>query len=153
MTNPETPAASDTSALGREWITLQNNFERYERGGLQIKLTALVLWSLGLALLVDPAILTGAVVLLLWLQEGIYRTYQGRLGVRIVRIEGQLKQDAPASPFQLHSEWLTLRPGFVGLLAEYARSALRPTVAFPYAVLLAIDIGLLFVQPIQGDFG
>jgi len=37
---------------------------------------------------------------------------------------------------QLHSEWAAQRPGVIGLLAGYAASACRPTVAFPYAPLL-----------------
>jgi hypothetical protein len=45
----------------------------------------------------------------------------------------------------LHSEWLASRSGVPGLLREYAVSALRPTVAFPYAVLLLL-LGLLVVM-------
>lgn len=141
------PVLSAAPHLGQEWITLQNNYEQYEKGGLLIKLSGVVLWAFGLALLVNPEFLTGIVVLLLWLQEGIYRTYQGRLGARILQIETLLKQDAPATPFQLHSEWLATRPGVVGLLMEYAKSALRPTVAFPYGVLLLVNLVMFLTQP------
>ena len=41
---------------------------------------------------------------------------------------------------QLHSQWLAQRPGTFGLLQEYARSALRPTVAFPYPLLLVLAV-------------
>jgi hypothetical protein len=37
---------------------------------------------------------------------------------------------------QLHSEWMVNRPGTLSLIASYAVSACRPTVAFPYVPLL-----------------
>lgn len=120
--------------LGQEWITLQNNFEQYEKGGLLLKLLAIVLCAAGFALALHE-VLIGALLLVLWLQEGVYRTYQARLGTRILRIEQGIVSGERAA-FQLHSEWLASRPGLFGLLAEYGRSALRPTVAFPYAILL-----------------
>ena len=132
-------------ALGLEWVTLQNNIERYENGGLALKLIALGLTVLGLGLNF-PLLLISAVVLLIWLQEGIYRTFQTRLGQRIVQVEAMVRQlgltnlDAAPSAFQLHSEWLANRPGGLGLIREYLASAVRPTVAFPYAVVL---LGLL----------
>jgi hypothetical protein len=61
--------------------------------------------------------------------------------MRILRIEQGVKTGEGVA-FQLHSEWLASRSGMLGLLREYAVSALRPTVAFPYAVLLLL-IGLL----------
>jgi hypothetical protein len=81
-------------------------------------------------------------VLVMWVQEGIFRTYQSRLGKRILRIEQLLKQASPESSFgyQLHSEWQLSRPGFGGLLAEYGKSMSRPTVAFPHIVLILIVI-------------
>ncbi|MDP2788270.1 MAG: hypothetical protein Q8O79_09390 [Pseudomonadota bacterium] len=132
---------TDNAALGQEWIALQNNHEQYEKGALLIKLLAVVLCAVGFALALHE-VLIGALLLVLWLQEGIYRTSQARLGVRILRIEQGLKTGENAA-FQLHSEWLASRPGLFGLLAEYAASALRPTVAFPYAVLLLMIVLLV----------
>jgi hypothetical protein len=133
MINPE---------LGQEWATLQNNYEQYEKGALLIKLLAVLLCAVGFALALHEVVI-GALLLVLWLQEGIFRTSQSRLGVRILRIErGVASGDGLAC--QLHSEWLASRPGMFGLLAEYVASALRPTVAFPYAVLLLM-IGVLVV--------
>jgi len=45
---------------------------------------------------------------------------------------------ASSEAMQLHSEWLQQRPGSLGLLLEYLKSALRPTVALPYPILLAL---------------
>jgi hypothetical protein len=127
--------------LSQEWTTLQDNHERYETGGLLLKLAGVAIWGVGMAW-GRHELLVNLLVLILWIQEGVYRTFQARLGVRILRIEALLgRDDAEGAAFQLHSEWLANRPGVAGLLAEYGKSALRPTVAFPYAVLLLIGLG------------
>lgn len=126
----------NTAALGLEWSTLQNNYEQAERNALLVKLAAVVLCVAGYALGV-PYELIGGTALLLWVQESLCRTSQARLGERIVRVEALVKNAAPASAAcQLHTEWLASRKGSVGLLGEYAAHALRPTMAFPYAVLV-----------------
>ena len=127
----------DSNALGHEWAILQNNHEQYERSSLLIKLAAIGLFLACLALSLD-VVIAMLLLLVVWVQEAIFRTSQARLGARIVRIEQLIQQgsaDAPA--YQLHSEWLATRPGAAGLLGEYAGNMLRPTVAFPYAVLMA----------------
>lgn len=128
---------TETSALGHEWATLQNNYEQYEKNCLLIKLgsTALFVFCLVAELHTVPA---AATVLILWIQEGIFRTYQSRLGERILRVEKLLRETSPQVVYahQLHTEWQASRPGFGGLLVEYAKSMLRPTVAFPYLVLI-----------------
>ncbi len=147
-------------SLAQEWTTLQTSHERYETGGLLIKLFSVALTVAGFALHLNLKLML-ALVALVWLQEAIYRTFQSRLGRRILRVEqlfeegvqgivqrggqggapGDAKSDAKGdmldAAFQLHSEWLASRPGALGLMAEYARSACRPTVAFPYAVLMS----------------
>lgn len=128
-------------ALSQEWITLQNNHERYETGGLLLKLAGVAIWGVGVAW-GRHELLVNLLVLILWVQEGIYRTFQARLGARILRIEALLGGDgSEGGAFQLHSEWLANRPGMAGLLVEYGKSALRPTVAFPYPALLLIGLG------------
>ena len=133
---------SETTALDHEWATLQNNYEQYEKSSLLIKLAGIALFVSCLALALHVAMAV-AVMLVLWVQEGIFRTYQSRVGDRILRVEQLLKQASPQVAYacQLHTEWQAARPGFGGLLAEYAKSMLRPTVAFPYAVLTLMDIG------------
>lgn len=127
-------------ALLEEWRTLQNNHEQYERGALLLKLAALLAFASGYMLAL-PYELTGGLALLLWVQESIYRTSQARLGTRLARVEQLVQSDAPGtSACQLHTEWLADRAGTAGLLAEYAGHALRPTVAFPYAVLLILEL-------------
>ena len=129
---------SETSALGHEWATLQGNHEQYEKNCLLIKLSSLALFVSCLALALPVAIAL-SLVLILWVQEGICRTSQSRVGERIMRVEHLLREPSPqAAGYQLHTEWQASRPGSGGLLAEYGKSMLRPTVAFPYVVLMAI---------------
>lgn len=127
------------AALQQEWVTLQDNCERYEGASLWIKLLAVVLACAGAGFGLEWWFV-GLFVLVLWLQEGIFKTCQSRLVVRLLQLEGLLAQDAPApgAAFQLHTDWLARRGGTSGLLMEYAASAARPTVAFPYAVLLVV---------------
>lgn len=127
--------------LAQEWTTLQNNHESHERSALVIKLVAVVLlagtWLAGL----DP-LMGCALVLLLWFQESILKTWQSRLAVRLLDIEAMIKRGSQndGQPFQLHSHWLAQRPGLAGLLIEYGQNAIRPTVAFPYAALLLLAV-------------
>ena len=142
-----------TPMLSQEWLALQSQYEQYERGALLIKLVCLVLFATGLMLTFN-LILAALFVLIFWLQEGIFRTYQTRLGSRILQVEAGLKpglhQDGGAcQPFQLHSEWLRTRPSAMGLLCEYAKNAARPTVAFPYLILLLLDVMVFALWKLQ----
>jgi hypothetical protein len=124
--------------LALEWQTLQDNHEQHERNALHIKLTCMVMLMLGLAAHVSLVWL-GFVVALLWVQEGIVKTYQARLSDRLLRVEALLCQ-APTDhgAMQLHTEWQKQRPRGAALITSYALSACRPTVAFPYVPLLII---------------
>ena len=138
MTNANEP-------LGQEWMTLQNNHEHYERGALQLKLVTVV-FAFALLAVNLPALIVALVVAALWLQEGIYLTSQSRLGARLLALEGLIRGDESAVPFQLHTEWQAARPSAGGLLREYLSNALRPTVAYPYIALLVGLIALYLVR-------
>ncbi len=137
---------SNLTPLVQEWTLLQENHERYEHGSLLIKLVAVLLCGLGLALGWHAALVV-VLLPLLWLQEGIYRTSQSRLGARIIGVEAHIRQGGAdgREACQLHTNWQAGRAGVLGLLAEYAGNAARPTVAFPYFVLLLIVAGWQFV--------
>lgn len=138
----------EQSPLDREWITLQDNHEQYEKGCLLIKLFAIALCAVGFMFALHEFVMV-LLLLVLWLQEGIFRTSQARLGVRIMRVENALKdvdsdnESGAIAAFQLHSEWRAARPSGLGLLFEYVSNALRPTVAFPYAALLLLILMLV----------
>lgn len=123
------------NALHHEWLALQAQHERYEALALVVKLAAFAA-----TVLVADNTLVLALLALLWLQDAVLKTFQGRLGDRLLVIEPALKagQDAPA--MQLHSTWLASRPRGVALLGEYLKSALRPTVALPYPLLMALVV-------------
>ena len=124
------------NSLAQEWQTLQGSHEQHERNALLIKLTGLALCVAGLAAHVPLGWLAVAVVLL-WGQEGIIKTYQSRLADRLLVVESLLRDEKPARhAMQLHTDWVKNRPGSAGLIASYAMSACRPTVAFPYLPIL-----------------
>ncbi len=131
MTTPADPDRAQ--ALGQEWQALFRAHEGYEFGALALKLCALILcgvaWGASWLWVLLP---------LLWLQEGVLKTFQSRLSDRLLRVEALLREPAPTgTAFQLHSEWLQQRPGGAALIVEYLKSALRPTVALPYPILLS----------------
>lgn len=76
-----------------------------------------------------------------------FKTYQSRLGERLLHVERLLATtDGSQEPaFQLHSAWLAQRGRTPALLVEYAASACRPTVAFPYGVLVLLGVVLTFL--------
>ncbi|HVR50580.1 MAG TPA: hypothetical protein VMS38_12640 [Pseudorhodoferax sp.] len=130
---------NETQLLGREWAALHRDCEASERSTLWIKLAAVALSVVALALAFD-SVLTLLLVAVLWLQEAIVRTGQARLVARLLRVEALLRTPEPAAgqALQLYSEWAAGRPGALALLGEYLANACRPTVAFPYVALLVL---------------
>ena len=57
---------------------------------------------------------------------------------RLLVIERAIDAGDPAGAFALHSRWQAQRRGVLGLVREYLTSAIRPTVVFPYLVLLVL---------------
>ncbi len=126
--------------FAQEWLALQGQYERYEFGSLSIKLICIAVFAAGVVFGLSSN-LSFVIVSIFWLQEGIYRTLQARLGERLLQIEASLNQELPVlRPFQLHSEWQKKRPGAIGLIFEYLKNSARPTVTFPYLVLLVVNL-------------
>lgn len=127
-----------TDAAAREWAILQPLHEHYERPALIIKLLTVALFGVGVAIDMQAYWLI-LLCLVMWMQEGIFKTCQARLGARLLRLEQWLAGDPAAATlqaFHLHCDWAAQRGGSLGLLLEYLRSARRPTVAFPYVLLV-----------------
>jgi hypothetical protein len=122
-------------SLQEEWLLLQRQHEQYELVALAPKLAALAAVALDARWLL-------ALLLLLWLQDAVLKTFQARLGARLLRLERILREvGVPQGlAMQLHSDWSAVRPRGLNLLAEYARSACRPTVAFPYLLLIILAL-------------
>ncbi len=133
-----TPTSPD-NLLSQEWQTLHQDHETYDRYGLLIKLTALLATLLSLGLKIDLW-LALTCILILWLQEAIWRTVQARTSDRILAIEQLLNKSGDQPAMQFYSNWEANRPGTVGLVKEYLRNSVRPTVAYPYVLLLGVEI-------------
>lgn len=125
-----------------EWSLLQNQFDSYEKVSLFIKL-----FAVGVA--TASVLNTGnnALVLLilgiLWLQDGIWKTFQSRIESRLLQLESffadeQADSSGKQRPFQFNSEYQSGRGGLASLIGEYLGQAIRPTVAFPHAALLVV---------------
>ncbi|MGH1366198.1 MAG: hypothetical protein ACRBF0_21745 [Calditrichia bacterium] len=124
--------------LGQEWRVLQQDHERYEQMALIIKLVAVVS-CLAAAIYGLTLIISTAIIAVLWLQEGIWKTWQHRTAQRLLEIEKMLLNGS-GEAFQFHTRWEADRSGAIGLIVEYISNSMRPTVAFPYVVLLAVLI-------------
>jgi hypothetical protein len=125
------------SALHDEWLALQSQHERYEALALGVKLVAFAA-----TVLVPDNTLALALLALLWLQEAVLKTFQGRLSDRLLVVETGLKSGDGTAAMQLHSDWLARRPRGLGLVAQYLTSALRPTVALPYPLLMLLVVAV-----------
>lgn len=140
MTNSSTPPM----ILQQEWELLHEDHERYDRNALYIKLAAIICCALSLAY--QLSFLLGTLfVLTLWLQEGIWRTFQSRIADRLMLVEQGIKSREDVSAFQLYSSWEQERPSTMGLIKSYISNSVRPTVAFPYIILLCIEFIVIWL--------
>lgn len=128
------------NALINEWNVLQTQSDSYEKHSLYIKLLAITL-SAGAALLAQANLYIAIILAILWLQDAIWKTFQARISDRLIKVETALQDTISANnlpPCQLNSEWLAQRSGFMGLIKEYLCQAARPTVAYPYILLIGL---------------
>jgi hypothetical protein len=133
---------SASSPLFLEWRTLQQDHERHERGASGLKFAAVALTAFAVSSGI-PLELAAVLNLVVWGCEAMLRTVQARLGARLLKVEALIAEGAPErSACQLHTAWQASRSGVAGLLQEYAVSALKPTVAFPHALLSLLPIAL-----------
>jgi hypothetical protein len=128
---------NDDELSVRTWQTLHNNHEKYEHYALVIKLfsISLVVVSLCFTLSIFISLLLLAI---LWLQEGIWKTYQARTSDAIIRLEHLISNSDESDTCQLYSHWQNNRPNSQALVLEYIKSALKPTVIFPYLPLMVV---------------
>lgn len=113
-----------------EWLLLHSQYENYEKWSLVIKLMSVfvTLWSLSFTV---KGVFVAFLLLVLWLQDGIWKTFQQRLEARLILLE-----TTPDAASELYSDFQKNRPNVKGLIKEYLYSSLRPTVAYPHALLL-----------------
>lgn len=120
-----------------EWRLLQDQFDSYEKHSLYIKLLSVIVL---LIVEMSDAISFFAVLLLLvlWLQDAIWKTFQSRIEVRLLQVEKYISEESGKSAFQFNSEFHKVRLRGLSLINEYIRQSIRPTVAFPHVVLILI---------------
>ncbi|GAA0854729.1 hypothetical protein [Aliiglaciecola litoralis] len=128
---------SPTAAFESEWITLQNQYDSYEKYALVIKLLSVALCA---SLLFHHKLDYLFVVLLAlcWLIESIWKTFQSRISVRLIKIEHAIAQQQSAGAMQFHCDWLATRPSGVKLVLEYLKNSLTPTVLVPHGILCSV---------------
>tara|TARA_Y100001956_G_scaffold82738_2_gene105305 strand:- start:2944 stop:3354 length:411 start_codon:yes stop_codon:yes gene_type:complete len=130
--------------LELEWSILQPSADQYEHKALSIKLVSLVIVAAALAVSADGSICM-LLILAFWMTESVYKTFQFRIFERLEKIESAIAGNATdATAFQFNVECSKSRGGLKGVLGEYLRSALRPTVAITYLAL----IGIVFIAMI-----
>ncbi|MDU0353579.1 hypothetical protein RS130_06225 [Paraglaciecola aquimarina] len=144
-------ADGQLSTLQQEWITLQSQFDQYEKYSLLIKLcniliTCYLLFALKLALW--PLFICAVI----WLQDGIWKTFQARTGDRLLLVEEAVSQlqgadnsSQPILGMQFNSAWESNRSGAIGLIMEYVKQSLKPTVAYPHVLLLILCLIMMFL--------
>lgn len=127
-----------------EWSFLQEQCESYEKYSLLIKLSAICLISL--AYFLDRLdIFIVFVLFILWMQDSIWKTFQSRIETRLLQLEIYILNAEEGEAYQLNSEFQKNRLGNIGLIAEYLQQAIKPTVAFPHSILIALSVVLIIL--------
>jgi hypothetical protein len=126
--------------LLEQWQTLHNSHESYEQYALIIKLVAVTVTLLAFTFSLETLVAL-LLIAALWLQEGIWKTFQSRTSDAIMVIENKLAlNDAKISesntPYLLYTQWQVNRASAKALIAEYVINSLKPTVLYPYAPLM-----------------
>ncbi|MGJ8680417.1 hypothetical protein [Paraglaciecola sp.] len=131
------------SVLQKEWSILQTQFDEYEKYSLLIKLFNITL-TCYLLFVLNIGCWSLFICALVWLQDGIWKTFQARIGERLEVIESGLSSsevtEKPVQGMQFNSAWAQSRKGAVGLIAEYIKQSLKPTVAYPHLLLVIMVI-------------
>ena len=124
--------------LQQQWITLHNNVEKSESLTLILKMLAVLVLVSGLIAKLSVIIIV-LLLLVIWLQEGIWKTFQSRTELHLLAIEKASSDNDENFGLSFYSKWNDSRPGFKTLIFQYISNSLRPTVAYPYVVLLLIS--------------
>ena len=125
--------------LQAEWQLLQGQFDSYEKFSLIIKLVAICTF-VAFIITQGSLVLFAITFATLWLQDAIWKTFQARIEHRILAIESALATSTQLVPFQFNRDFAAQRPGVVGLVVEYIKAALKPTVAYPHGLIILVTL-------------
>jgi hypothetical protein len=131
--------------LENEWQLLQNQYDSYEKYSLIIKLLSISLFTV-FSVFSEISYQSLLVILLLWLQDSIWKNFQSRIETRLITLENllTLATENNEKAMQFHTEFQQNRASTFKLLKEYGRQALKPTVAYPHLILFVISLVLFF---------
>jgi len=127
------------SNLQQEWAIIHQDIEKYEKYSLLIKLFSILISIIAIAYHIH-VVLALIFIFILWLQDGIWTTFQGRMQTRILVIEKGLRQqpDNTDQAYQLYTQWHEQSKGGLAVIVEYIKNSLKPTVSYPYIVLIGL---------------
>ena len=93
------------------------------------------------------------IVTVLWLQDGIWKTFQNRIGRHLEAVEQAIQDNphhvpkqTPQMGMQFNLTWHQSWANTIVLVREYIKQPIKPTVACPYVVLAVLVIGKLYVN-------
>lgn len=127
-------------ALENEWCLLQNQSDSYEKFSLLIKLVGFLMTFATIFLNVNELVLI-IVFLSLWLQDGIWKTFQSRIETRLIELEAIIAnkdEQLTVVAYQFNTSFQKNRLKRASLMGEYLRQTLKPTVAFPHIIFVFI---------------
>jgi len=87
-----------------EWCLLQNQFDSFEKHSLYIKLLSIIV-LLAAEISDVISIIIVLVLVVLWLQDAIWKTFQSRIEPRLLKIEKYISEKSEESVFQFNSEY------------------------------------------------
>ncbi|WP_413283486.1 hypothetical protein [Vibrio sp. MA40-2] len=131
------------SGLEKEWLLLQSQFDNYEKYSLLIKLFNIFMFC-GFYLFGNITLIVIGILFVLWIQDAIWKTFQSRIEPRLLELEQAIKngesEKSDCLAFQFNSQYLLSRPSQFGLVKEYICQSLRPTIAYPHALLVVLAL-------------
>lgn len=127
------------STSEQEWVTLQNQQDSYEKYSLLIKLFHIFVICQFLIFTTSSAYLP-FISAILWVQDSIWKTFQSRIGERLVRVEAAIATNDHNNTMQFNRDWIESRQSGFNLIKEYLLQALRPTMIFPHGFLFGLSV-------------
>ncbi|GAC16501.1 hypothetical protein [Aliiglaciecola lipolytica] len=127
------------TALQQEWTTLQFQYDSYEKFSLILKLFSVVLCSL-LVFHLQLDFVLPILCLIIWMLDGIWKTFQSRIGERLLVVEKSLRDSIQENALQYNTQWELNRPNSVKLIANYLKNALSPTVFVPHLAIISLAL-------------
>ena len=133
----------ENSDLQNEWSLLQNQYDSYEKFSLLIKLANVGLLSAAYISNIMNLFIF-CLILVLWLQDAIWKTFQSRIEIRLLQLENYLSSEESRQinrekAYQFNSLFIQNRPEGIERIKEYFRQAVRPTIAFSSCRPVPVD--------------